>query len=269
VARKCSICTHPQRMEIDKALISNVNLRNISEKYAVTEMSLSRHRKNHLAATLAQAKAMSDMAQAAQAFSEITSQQSAEQLRANTLWSQIAKGIQRVNMLFDACHKYLEDPENPGKYDLGARSEDITVIYKEPCEHNEDAPAQLSIFKGSPASEEKEVRRKRKLSELLSELEERAGIKIERATIRHSDIRELILKTMSEARSNLSFLANLEVIDHNVRQSRQFTEELLAFLDELGPNLRDRFLERIREKRMMRSAFSISVGDHLDDEIQI
>lgn len=269
MARKCSICTHPQRMEIDKALISNVNLRNISNQYGVTEMALSRHKKNHLAATLAQAKAMKDMALAAEAFREITAKQSADQLRADTIWSQLARCIQRVNMLFDACHSYLEDPASPGKYDLGPRSEDITVIYTEPCVSSEGVSAQLSIFKGSPAQDEKEVRRKRKLSELLSELEERAGIKIERATIRHSDIRELILKTMNEARSNLSFLASLEVIDHNVRQSRQFTEELLSFLDELGPGLRNRFLERIQEKRMMRSAFSISIGGHLDDENQI
>ncbi len=46
MARKCSVCTHPDRDAIDRAIIKGTALATISRDYAVSEDSLARHRDN-------------------------------------------------------------------------------------------------------------------------------------------------------------------------------------------------------------------------------
>lgn len=49
MARRCGVCSHPDRRDIDSILIEGgVSLRGVSRKYLVSEDSLSRHRRNHL-----------------------------------------------------------------------------------------------------------------------------------------------------------------------------------------------------------------------------
>ena len=54
--RVCTICTHPQRDEIDQAILAGQPLRRIAPRYGVTETSLRRHRDNHLAKALEKAR---------------------------------------------------------------------------------------------------------------------------------------------------------------------------------------------------------------------
>ena len=65
MARKCTVCSHPQREAIDAALCdpSGVN-RHIASQFGVTEQSLKRHKVDHLPARLAQAQAARVVAQA-------------------------------------------------------------------------------------------------------------------------------------------------------------------------------------------------------------
>ncbi len=64
VGRTCSICNHPERSEIDKALVTrSTSYRNVSERYGVSVGALSRHKANHLPRLVEAAKA-SEAAQA-------------------------------------------------------------------------------------------------------------------------------------------------------------------------------------------------------------
>jgi hypothetical protein len=53
MARTCSICTHPQRGEIDAALVEGEPYRKIAERWGVSSAALSRHLRTHLVALLA------------------------------------------------------------------------------------------------------------------------------------------------------------------------------------------------------------------------
>lgn len=59
----CSICRHPQRNEIDAALIARQSLRAVARQYATTKDSLSRHN-SHLPEHLAVAKQAAEVASA-------------------------------------------------------------------------------------------------------------------------------------------------------------------------------------------------------------
>ena len=62
--RPCTICTHDQREEIDKALVSGTPYRNISKRFSVSMGALSRHRADHLPSHLAKAQEAREVAQA-------------------------------------------------------------------------------------------------------------------------------------------------------------------------------------------------------------
>lgn len=53
--RRCAVCTHPQREEIDAALVRGDSIRGIAPVYAISRFALGRHKRNHLPETLAQA----------------------------------------------------------------------------------------------------------------------------------------------------------------------------------------------------------------------
>ena len=55
MARKSSIEKHPKRKEIEKALLGSGSLRNIAERYSVSQQALIRWRDNHLSKAVAKA----------------------------------------------------------------------------------------------------------------------------------------------------------------------------------------------------------------------
>jgi hypothetical protein len=60
--RKCGICAHEKREEIDKALLNGDTLRNIAQKHGVSLDMVNRHKKNHVAKRLAKAAEAKDVA---------------------------------------------------------------------------------------------------------------------------------------------------------------------------------------------------------------
>lgn len=49
MARRCSVCQHPDRRDIDAVLVEGgASIRSLSRKFLLSEDSISRHRKNHL-----------------------------------------------------------------------------------------------------------------------------------------------------------------------------------------------------------------------------
>ena len=54
--RKCSICEHKERREIDRLLISGTPYRKISKRFSVSAAALSRHKNQHIPAALSKAR---------------------------------------------------------------------------------------------------------------------------------------------------------------------------------------------------------------------
>jgi hypothetical protein len=92
VGRKCSICTHKQVGQINKAIAEGVSFRRISSQFGMSDQSAKRHTENCLKLEL----------QAAIAF--------ARQLRI-------------------AAREYLSDPNDPLKMAILPRAEEIDVVY--------------------------------------------------------------------------------------------------------------------------------------------
>ena len=64
MGRRCSICTHDRRAEIDEALAVGGKYRDIAERYAVTLAAIGRHAGKHLPLYLARAADAAEVAAA-------------------------------------------------------------------------------------------------------------------------------------------------------------------------------------------------------------
>jgi hypothetical protein len=65
VPRSCTVCTHPDRAEIDEALVGGEPVRQLASRYGtVGRMALQRHKAEHLPAKLLMAQAAEEVAQA-------------------------------------------------------------------------------------------------------------------------------------------------------------------------------------------------------------
>jgi transposase len=54
--RTCTICTHPERAAIDKALVDGQPYRDIAGRYGTSKTALQRHKEDHLRELVTQAK---------------------------------------------------------------------------------------------------------------------------------------------------------------------------------------------------------------------
>jgi hypothetical protein len=63
MARTCTVCTHPDRAAIDKALVAGVSVRDLASRYGtVGRMALQRHKTEHLPEALSKAQEAGEVA---------------------------------------------------------------------------------------------------------------------------------------------------------------------------------------------------------------
>jgi len=62
--RVCTVCQHPSRGDIDRALLDGEPLRNIAERFRLSTTALHRHKADHLSPTLAKAREAEEVSRA-------------------------------------------------------------------------------------------------------------------------------------------------------------------------------------------------------------
>jgi len=69
--RSCTVCEHPDKEAIDRALVGDSSNLSVSSLFAVSEQALRRHKANHLPAKLVMAQAAEEVAQADNLLSQV------------------------------------------------------------------------------------------------------------------------------------------------------------------------------------------------------
>jgi len=138
---------------------------------------------------------------------------------------ELTKSLRRVNLLMDACDEWLRDPDNPERYDVGARSTEVTVHYID-------------------YSGERPFKTKAKLSELLDRISERVAWVSAETKI--ADPRQLILSTAQEVRQTVATAAELARMLVEMKQMESFREALLAEIEMVDRDVAGRIAERVR-----------------------
>ncbi len=194
--RSCTVCDHPQRTAIDKALVAGEVMRNVALRFAISFAALQRHKANHLPEVLAEAKqwqANAHQLHVAAVGVAIQDRAVAEEAHALDVMEELQRCFQRVNLLFDACDRWLRDADDPTRYDIGPRADDILVTYLDHSARDAN---------GRP------LRKKASLAHLLA-LAEGSGAMVERWDTKYADPRELVLKTAQQLTGQTQLLAKL------------------------------------------------------------
>jgi len=220
--RACTICVHAEKEAIDKSLVAGSVLSGIAARYGVSQDALRRHKDAHLPVALARAEREQRQAHAAQLVDQAGEQDEREQAHALDVMEELQRCFQRVTLLFDACDRYLRDPDDPTRYDVGPRSEDVMVTYTEPGED------------GKP------VRRKARLSTLLARVEQGSAFVVDRTETKVADPRELVLKAAAQLTTQVQLLAKLlgqldERPQVNVLMAPEWLQVRAALLTALAP----------------------------------
>jgi hypothetical protein len=211
--RTCTICSHPERAEIDKALVAaEESLRTIADRWAISKTALIRHKADHLPQRLVAAKATAEIADGLEVMDELR------------------RCFERVNLLFDACDRWLRDADDPTRYDIGPRAEELRVTFEE------ERPG--------PAGKRSTVRRKATLAELLAEVNDSHRSPVRTVTMvetKHADPRELVLKTAARLQPQIELLARLigeldERPQMNILVSPEWITVRTAVLETLAPH---------------------------------
>jgi transposase-like protein len=62
--RRCTVCDHPERHGIDKALVTGAPYRSVARRYGLSESAVYRHKTEHLPAQLLKAREVEEAARA-------------------------------------------------------------------------------------------------------------------------------------------------------------------------------------------------------------
>jgi hypothetical protein len=209
VARPCTVCQHPERAAIEGNLAGGASHRATGAKWGVSRDSVSRHATAHLPETLRRA---------AHAVAAVQREQQQDAL---DVMAELRRCFQRVHLVADACHRWLQDPDDPTRYDVGPRAGEVLVIYLQP---DDDGKAH---------------QRKAPLDTLLARLLE-GGLQPVGYEVKHADPRELMLKAVAQLRPSVELLAKLvgdldERPQVNVTLSPEWQRIRGAVLDALAP----------------------------------
>jgi len=201
--RSCTVCAHDAREAIDRALAGGESVSGVATRYGLSWDAVKRHGGAHLPKAVVVAQAAVEEAHALDVMEELT------------------RCFQRVNLLFDACDRWLRDADDPTRYDIGPRAGDILVTYEQ------------------PGADGKPIRRKEALDRLLARVEG-SGMALERWDTKYADPRDLVLKTAQQLTGQTQLLAKLlgqldERPQVNVLMAPEWLQVRAALLTALAP----------------------------------
>jgi hypothetical protein len=170
-------------------------------KFGVSMSSVRRHRIDHLPKYLAH------------------SAKARELVDKEKILGEIEDMVHDVRMLFDSCREYLLDPNDPTRFHLGPRAEEVDVVY---LVEQEGANGRIKTHRETA---------------LLSELLQKAGVPAVLTRWHTADPRRLILEAAGRLEGILETIASISgFIPRQGEQSPQ-TQINLQVVYQLMPNI--------------------------------
>lgn len=178
MSRTCTVCAHRERHSIDTALVAQEPYRHIAKRYGLSNAALVRHKADHV---------LADILSAWQAERARNGQELADELR---------RWMGFITKLLEACDRWLTDPDDTTRYDLGPRAHEIMVHYE--------------VTERGPAGRPVVARRKARLSDLLPRVQAlHEGLEVTLIEHKAADPRKLIIDATARLEGHLRLLAEL------------------------------------------------------------
>ncbi len=209
---KCTICGHAEREAIDRALVRGEGLRALAERYGTSHVALFRHKRAHIPAELARVADAGRLAAATALAGEVALAAAREEAAGLNVLAELGATFRRVNKLFDACDRWLADPDDPERYDLGPRAEELLVHYWRTTAGGRRVRAKAplaTLLRQAAASRHGEAPPEAPQALCGKVPQALCGTVIEGVDLRSADPRELILKAAQRLEAELNLVARL------------------------------------------------------------
>lgn len=203
--------------ELREAVASGLKPHEIAVKYDVSKAAISKRMKGLDTATTAVVTAPEESRRYVN--------------RSIDAMGELTDSLYHVKLLMAACDEWLRDADDPEKYDIGPRSDEINVSYYE-----------IDL-------EGKRKKVKKPLHELLRIVEQ--VFEVSSVESKHADPRELILKTAQEVRSTISTAADLAQTILNIQAMNSFRHALLTEIEKVDPDVARRIAEAVRRSHVL------------------
>jgi len=178
MTRTCTVCGHPERQAIDKALVAQEPYRHIAERYGLSNAALVRHKADHVLAEI------------------VAAWQAERQANGLELASELRGWMDTIGKLLRACDEWLTDPDDATRYDLGPRAHELLVHYE--------------VTERGPAGRPVVMRRKARLSDLLPRVQAlHDGLNVTLVEHKAADPRKLLLDTTKTLEGHLRLVAEI------------------------------------------------------------
>lgn len=164
----------PERRQIQQEMGQGISNRRIGEKYHIAESTVREYRKTRLPQVLAAHEKARDLA------------------TAGGIIERVKDVLERMLKAADAADVWLTDPENPNKYTLDPRADEVMVVY----------------YEKTPRG--KLIRHKARLQALLNRVSKGLNISVGEVYIKHADPRDILLKTSDRIYSGLELVARIQ-----------------------------------------------------------
>ena len=69
--RRCTVCDHPERYDIDETLVTGAPYRSVAKRFGLSESAVYRHKTEHLPAHLLKAREVEEVAQADELLDQV------------------------------------------------------------------------------------------------------------------------------------------------------------------------------------------------------
>jgi hypothetical protein len=160
---------------------------------------------------------------------------------------ELAASLGRMRRLYDACDACLTDPDDPTRYQLGSRAQELPVTFE-------------ATVTG-PDGRSKRVRWKASLQELLDQVAGATGTKVLGVESPSADPTKLLLKTAAEVRRIVRVAAQLASHLTSAQQMIDFQEELLAAVRSASPETARAIADAVQRRLLLRAAAAAMVPD--------
>lgn len=175
----CTVCSHPERATIDKALVAVQNpYRDIARQYGLSKDALLRHKADHLLAEI------------------VAAWQVERQGNGLELAGEVRGWMTTIGKMLRACDEWLTDPDEHTRYDLRPRAYELLVHYE--------------VTERGPGGRPVVARRKARLSDLLPRVQAvHEGLNVTMIEHKAADPRKLLLDTTKTLESHLRLVAEI------------------------------------------------------------
>lgn len=103
---QCTICNHPQRLEIDKALVSGESYRSVAKRFGVTDSAVGRHKRGgHIAAQIAKVARKGEIKESRAIKKAVEEMERREIADVISVLDEIVRLKDRLNALLDRAEK--------------------------------------------------------------------------------------------------------------------------------------------------------------------